>query len=124
MFPLEWFGFNFRSWLVTDRKSVRRFAEQSVIRTYHGKMAEALPILYTKSDCPWCHEAVEFLDEHGIGYRMKDVSTDSSAAAEMQKISGQTKTPTLDWNGKVLADFGTEELVPFLRDRGVKLEDS
>jgi glutaredoxin 3 len=87
-------------------------------------MPKDLPILYTKSGCPWCHEAVEFLDEHGIGYRMKDVSADSVAAAEMQRISGQTKTPTLDWNGKVLADFGTEELVPFLRDRGVKLEDS
>jgi len=87
-------------------------------------MAQELPILYTKSGCPWCHAAVEFLDEHGIGYRMKDVSTDSTAADEMKRISGQTKTPTLDWNGKVLADFGTEELVSFLRDRGVKLEDS
>ena len=85
---------------------------------------EELPILYTKPDCSWCHAAVEFLDEHGIGYRMKDVTADSSAADEMKQKSGQTKAPTLDWNGKILADFGTEELVPFLRDRGVKLEDS
>ncbi|MES2695282.1 MAG: hypothetical protein V4773_17535 [Verrucomicrobiota bacterium] len=42
----------------------------------------------------------------------------------MQKKSGQTKAPTLDWKGKILADFGTDELVPFLRDRNVKLEDS
>lgn len=55
---------------------------------------------------------------------MKDVTVDSSAFAEMQQKSGQTKAPTLDWNGKVLADFGTDDLVPFLRDRGVKLEDS
>ena len=85
---------------------------------------EELPILYTKPDCSWCHQAVEFLDEHGIGYRLKDVTADSSAADEMKRKSGQTKAPTLDWNGKILADFGTEELVPFLRDRGVKLEDS
>ena len=85
---------------------------------------EELPILYTKPDCPWCHAAVEFLDEHGIGYRLKDVIADSGAADEMKRKSGQTKAPTLDWNGKILADFGTEELVVFLRDLGVKLEDS
>jgi glutaredoxin 3 len=87
-------------------------------------MEKDLPILYLKQGCPWCAEAVEFLDEHGIGYRLKDVTADSAAFAEMQKKSGQSKAPTLDWNGKVLADFGTDELVPFLRDRGVKLEDS
>ena len=87
-------------------------------------MEKALPILYTKQGCPWCHEAVEFLDEHGIGYRLKDVTADSSAFDEMRRISGQSKAPTLEWNGKILADFGTEELVAFLRARGVKLEDS
>lgn len=87
-------------------------------------MAKELPILYIKHGCPWCHEAVEFLDDHGVGYRLKEVTSDSQAFAEMQKKSGQTKAPTLDWNGKILADFGTDELVPFLRDQNVKLEDS
>lgn len=87
-------------------------------------MVKELPILYTKSGCPWCDEAVEFLDGHGVEYRLKDVSADSAAYAEMEKKSGQTRAPTLDWNGKILADFGTDELVPFLRDQNVKLEDS
>jgi hypothetical protein len=42
----------------------------------------------------------------------------------MQEKSGQTKAPTLDWHGKILADFDTEELVPFLQEQDVKLEDS
>ena len=87
-------------------------------------MAAELPILYIKKGCPWCTEAVEFLDGHGVGYRLKDVNSDAAAFAEMKKKSGQSKAPTLDWNGKVLADFGTEELVPFLQKQGVKLEDS
>jgi glutaredoxin len=87
-------------------------------------MAPELPILYVKPGCPWCDEAVEFLDGNGIGYRVKDVAGDREAFAEMQKKSGQTKAPTLDWNGKILADFGTDELVPFLRAQNVKLEDS
>lgn len=87
-------------------------------------MSKELPIMYVKPGCPWCQEALEFLDDHGIGYRLKDVTRDSAAFSEMEKKSGQTKTPTMDWNGKVLADFGTEELVPFLREQNVKLEDS
>lgn len=87
-------------------------------------MPKELPVLYVKSGCPWCHEAVRFLDDHGVGYRLKEVTADPAAYSEMERKSGQTKAPTLDWNGKILADFGTEELVPFLREQNVKLEDS
>jgi glutaredoxin len=83
-----------------------------------------LPILYTKKGCPWCEEAVGFLDSNGVSYRLKEVTSDSAAYAEMQKKSGQDRAPTLDWKGKILADFGTDELVPFLREQNVKLEDS
>lgn len=87
-------------------------------------MPTELPILYTKQGCPWCEEAVTFLDGHGVSYRLREVTADASAAAEMQRKSGQTKAPTLDWNGKILADFGLDELVPFLQQQNVKLEDS
>lgn len=86
--------------------------------------AEELPILYVKEGCPWCQEAVSFLDEHGVSYKLREVTGDRTAWDEMQKKSGQTKAPTLDWRGKILADFGTDELVPFLREQNVKLEDS
>ena len=86
--------------------------------------ADNLPILYVKPGCPWCHEAVEFLSEHGISYRERDVIADGEAMREMEQKSGQTKAPTLDWHGKILADFGVDELVPFLRTQNVKLEDS
>lgn len=81
----------------------------------------SLPVLYIKPGCPWCVEVVAFLREHGIAYREKDVIADAAARAEMLKLSGQTKAPTLDWNGTILADFGVEELTPFLRARGVAL---
>ncbi len=87
-------------------------------------MPADLPILYTKSGCSWCDDVVAFLDGHGVGYRLREVTSDATAFAEMEKKSGQTKAPTFDWNGKILADFGVAELVPFLRDQNVKLEDS
>lgn len=89
-----------------------------------GVVADDLPILYTKHGCPWCAEAVEFLDSHGVSYTLREVTGDPGAMSEMQEKSGQTKAPTLDWKGDVLADFGVDELVPFLRKQNVKLEDS
>lgn len=72
------------------------------------------PVLYTKINCPWCGEAREVLDRHGIAYEEKGVSTDPAALAEMRRLSGGTKAPVLDWAGEVLADFGAAELEPFL----------
>ena len=83
-----------------------------------------LPILYIKPGCPWCHEVIEFMNGHGVSYREKDVTADGAAMREMQEKSGQAKAPTLDWRGQILADFGVDELVPFLRKQNVKLEDS
>lgn len=87
-------------------------------------MAKELPILYVKTGCPWCMEAVDFLTNNGIGFREKNVSQDREAAEEMEKKSNQTKAPVLDWHGKILADFGEVELKPFLMEQNVKLEDS
>lgn len=87
-------------------------------------MPEELPILYVKPGCPWCAQVIEYLREHGISYREQNVVKDAKAMAEMQRKSGQTKAPTLDWRGEILADFGVDELVPFLRKHNVQLEDS
>jgi glutaredoxin len=87
-------------------------------------MVSELPILYVKPGCPWCAEVTAFLSAHGIGYREKNVTRDPAAFDEMQKKSGQTRAPTLDWHGETLADFGVAELVPFLHEHNVKLEDS
>ncbi|MES2695283.1 MAG: glutaredoxin, partial [Verrucomicrobiota bacterium] len=40
--------------------------------------AEELPILYVKKGCPWCDEAVQFLDGHGVSYRLVEVSADQA----------------------------------------------
>jgi len=72
------------------------------------------PIFYTKTGCPWCAEAREVLDRESIAYDEKVVTGNDELFAEMEKLSGQTKAPVLDWSGEILADFGAAELVPFL----------
>jgi len=81
-------------------------------------MAE-LPVLYLKPGCPWCDEVVDFLDRRKIQVRKVVVSGNRDAMREMVDLSGQSKAPTMNWNGEVLADFGVDELLPFLKQRGI-----
>jgi len=77
------------------------------------------PTLYVKTGCPWCEEVIEFFDEKGIPYTPVVVSGNREAMQAMVDLSGQSKAPTMDWAGEVLADFGVDELVPFLKSKHV-----
>ena len=77
------------------------------------------PILYTKQGCPWCQKARNVLSDNNVSYREVSVTESTAAFAEMQTLSGQSFAPVLDWNGQVLADFGPEELHPFLAQQSV-----
>ncbi len=72
------------------------------------------PILYVKIGCPWCDEVIEYLGQNNIEVKTVVVSGNADSMAEMVELSGQSKAPTLNWHGQVLADFGVEELIPFL----------
>ncbi len=69
--------------------------------------------LFIKPYCGWCHEAMDWLNRYGISYEKLDVIGDSQAWNEMLELSGQTMTPTIEVNGKVLADFDTDQLSRF-----------
>ncbi|MCE9587429.1 MAG: glutaredoxin family protein [Verrucomicrobia bacterium] len=71
--------------------------------------------LYIKGGCPWCVMAETWLDQRGVDYEAIDVLSDATAFAEMKKISGQSKAPVLvTAEGRILSDFGPEELPGFL----------
>jgi glutaredoxin 3 len=78
-----------------------------------------LPVLYLKPGCPWCEDVVQYLDRKKIPVRKVIVSGNREAMQEMIDLSGQSKAPTMDWHGEVLADFGVDELVPFLKKHGL-----
>jgi glutaredoxin len=69
--------------------------------------------LFIKPYCGWCHKAMRWLDDHDIAYEKLDVIADDAAFAEMVRLSGQELAPVLDVDGKILADFGPEELANF-----------
>ncbi len=69
--------------------------------------------LFIKPYCGWCHKAQRWLDERGVKYETLDVIADSKAMTEMVKLSSQTFAPVIEVDGKILADFGPEELAEF-----------
>jgi glutaredoxin len=71
--------------------------------------------LFIKPFCGWCTKASDWLDAHEIEYEVLDVIRDNAAYQEMVKISGQDLAPVLEVDGKVLADFGPEELPGFFK---------
>ena len=69
--------------------------------------------LFIKPYCGWCRKAQRWLDERGIKYETLDVIADREAMTEMVALSGQTFAPVIEVDGKILADFGPDELAKF-----------
>ncbi|MBU6399937.1 MAG: glutaredoxin family protein [Verrucomicrobia bacterium] len=69
--------------------------------------------LFIKPYCPWCLQAMDWLDKQGIDYEPLDVIADEAAYREMLRLSGQTLAPVIEVDGQVLADFGARELAAF-----------
>ncbi|MEM9399990.1 MAG: glutaredoxin family protein [Verrucomicrobiota bacterium] len=84
-------------------------------------MIHIIPVLYVKTGCPWCDSVMEYLKNQNIKYEKITVTGDQEAFEEMRQLSGQTKAPVMDWDGEILADFGVEELVDFLKERDINI---
>jgi glutaredoxin len=56
---------------------------------------------------------MRWLDEHDVEYEKIDVIASEAAFEEMVRLSGQELAPVIEVDGKVLADFGPEELARF-----------
>jgi glutaredoxin 3 len=74
--------------------------------------------LFIKPYCGWCHKAERWLDEKRVEYKKVDVIADEAAYDEMIRLSRQDLVPVLDVDGKILADFGPEQLADFWRTLG------
>jgi glutaredoxin len=71
------------------------------------------PRFFIKPYCSWCHTAMDWLNAHGIEHETVDVIASVEAFDEMVRLSGQELAPVIEVDGKVLADFGPEQLAEF-----------
>lgn len=72
---------------------------------------ENTPVLYIKTGCPWCDDALSFFHSCGLAPLVQDVLKDPAAMARMKAISGQDKCPTFEYDGFVVADFSVQEFL-------------
>jgi len=74
------------------------------------------PILYIKPGCPWCREALTFLQSHGVDLDIRDVIASPSDMDAMVAASGQTLTPTFVYEDFMVADFSVDEFTSDLEE--------
>jgi glutaredoxin len=75
-----------------------------------------LPILYIKSGCPWCREALSFFNAQGVDLDVRDVNANAKDLDAMVSLSGQTKTPTFVYEDLMVADFDINEFMSELSE--------
>ncbi len=74
--------------------------------------------LFIKPGCPWCDEAIDWLNSRHIKHEELDVISDAAARREMHDLTGQTKAPCIEVDGHILADFGADELAVWWKKMG------
>ncbi len=70
-----------------------------------------LPILYIKRGCPWCREAMSFFSRNGIELDVKDIQASPANLQRMVEVSGQSLTPTFEYDDFIVADFSVDEFM-------------
>jgi glutaredoxin 3 len=75
--------------------------------------------LYRKSGCPWSAAVIGFLNELNIPHEIKNVTSNPMYAKEVEALSGQSKSPTLDIDGLILPDASVEVVAKALEERGI-----
>ncbi len=71
-------------------------------------------IIYTKTGCPWAIEALNFLTKHNLPFEERDIFKNSMWKEEVEKATGQNKSPTLNIDGVWVLDAGVEDIAKAL----------
>ena len=66
--------------------------------------------VYSTPTCPWCMKTKEFFKANKVKFEDIDVSSNTAAAREMVKKSGQMGVPVIDFNGEIIVGFDQEKL--------------
>jgi glutaredoxin-like YruB-family protein len=66
--------------------------------------------VYSTPTCGYCTMVKEFLSQHGVAYKEKDVSADRNAAREMVDLTGQMGVPVTVIDGETIIGFDRPRL--------------
>lgn len=71
-------------------------------------------IVYTQPDCPACQWARDFLTNKGVGFEVKDITTDGKALEQLIHQYQSQSTPTIIVGDQVMIGFNPERLEAML----------
>ena len=62
---------------------------------------------------------IAFLNEVGVGYEIKNVTTHPVYAKEVEEKSGKCISPTVEFEGEIVADASVDDVAGLLEKRGI-----
>lgn len=75
-------------------------------------------IAYMKPTCGWSNGVRAVLKKYNLAYEDRDIINNPEEYAEMVQKSGQPLQPTLDIDGKIVADVSGDEVEAWLIKNG------
>src|SRR5664280_1769671 len=83
-----------------------------------NKMKQPKIIAYMKPSCGWSNGVRAVLKKYNLAYEDRDVINNPADYQEMVEKSGQPLQPTLDIDGKIVADVSGDEVEAWLIKNG------
>jgi glutaredoxin-like YruB-family protein len=74
------------------------------------KKREPRVVVFSTPTCPHCRSAKRYLKKKGVRFTDVDVSRDSRAARDMERISGQQGVPVITVDGRPIVGFNRPKL--------------
>lgn len=71
-------------------------------------------VVYSTPTCPYCTKVKQYLSKHGIRFTDIDVASNTAAAQEMVRKSGQRGVPQTEVGGQMIIGFDTQKLSKIL----------
>ncbi len=71
-------------------------------------------IIYSKTNCGWAQEIVDFLKSVNINFEERYMLKNPAYKDEVLKKSGQSSSPTLEIAGHILADTDVNQVKKYL----------
>lgn len=77
--------------------------------------------LFFMPTCPFCKKVLNFMAEHDIDLKLRDISSDPEARSTLERVGGKVQVPCLFIDGKPM--YESDDIIAYLRD-AFSVEDS
>ena len=67
-------------------------------------------VVFTSSSCPWCRRAKDYLRKKKFRFKEMNITTSSSAAKELEKLTGAMSVPVLLINNRPVIGFDVQKI--------------